>query len=204
MAPERTPLALALTAAYFIAVPVTGMYARFAYNGQFDYRVADLSPVLLLFCILSLAGAVLFAATVREEGGRWWAAAPLAVLLLALAVFGPLPGSSGASQLATVLLAPAVLILLGALPLEKGSTAWFGAIEAGLISLPGLLRAYGLFLAPPLPENVIIHSPSLYEFAGAAYVYAGLPLLGITLLVLACRCSPAALTGTPGTGNRAR
>jgi hypothetical protein len=98
---------------------------------------------------------------------------------------------SGISLLATVLLAPAVLILLGALPLERGSTAWFGAIEAGLISLPGLLWAYGLFFAPPLPENIIIDSPSLYEFAGAAYVYAGLPFLGILLLVLAWQRSPA-------------
>ncbi|MDK2889711.1 MAG: hypothetical protein PWR21_343 [Methanoculleus sp.] len=170
---------------------MTGAYARYAYNGQFDYRITEISPVLLLFCILSLAGAVLFAVAVREEGGRWWAATPLAAILLALAVFGPLPCSSGASQVATVLLAPGVLILLGALPLERGSTAWFGVIEAGFISLFGLVRAYGLFLAPPLPENVIIDSPSLYEFAGAAYVYAGLLLLGILLLVLACRRSAA-------------
>ncbi|WP_067077789.1 hypothetical protein [Methanoculleus horonobensis] len=190
-APEKTSIALALTAAYFLAVPVTGAYARFVYNGQFDHRVAEVSPALLLFCILSLAGAVLFAAAVREEGGRWWAAVPLAVLLLALAVFGPLPGSSGPGQLATVLLAPGVLILLGALSLERGSTAWFGVIEAGVISLFGLVRAYGLFLAPALPETVRVHSPSLYEFAGAAYVYAGLGLLGILLLVLAWQRSAA-------------
>lgn len=171
---------------------MVGLYARFAAPpGRSAYLTLGLSPVLLLFCILSLAGAVLFAVAVREEGGRWWAAIPLAVLLLALAVFGPVHQSSGASQLATVLLAPGVLILLGALSLERGSTAWFGAIEAGFISLPGLLWAYGLFLAPPLPENIIIHSPSLYEFAGAAYVYAGLGLLGVLLLVLARQRSAA-------------
>ncbi len=192
MAPERTLLALALTAAYFIAVPVTGMYTRFAYAGQFEYRVADLAPVLLLFCIVSLAGAALFIAAMREEGGRWWAAGPLAALLLVLAVFGPSPWSTGLGQVATVLLAPAVVVLLlGALPLEKGSTAWFSAIEAGLISLPGLLWAYGLFLAPTLPENIIIDSPSLYEFAGTTYIYAGFPFLGILLLVLAWRRSAA-------------
>ncbi|KUK98360.1 MAG: hypothetical protein XE10_2086 [Methanoculleus marisnigri] len=191
MAPERTALALALTAAYFIAVPVTGMYARFAYNGQSVYRVADLAPVLLLFCIISLAGAVLCAAAMREEDGRWWAAVPLAALLLALAVFGPSPWSSGSGLLATVLLAPAALILLlGALPVRMGTFAWFSAIETGIISLFGLVWAYGLFLAPPLPENVRVDSPSLYEFAGAAYVYAGLGLLGILLLVLACRQTP--------------
>lgn len=191
MAPERSSIALALTAAYFIAVPVTGVYARFVYDGQFAYRIAELAPVLFLFCILSLAGAVLFTAAVREEGGRWWAAAPLAALLLALAVIGPSPWPTGLGQVANVLLAPAALVLLlGALPLEKGSTAWFGAIEAGLISLLGLLWAYGLFLAPPLPENIIIHSPSLYEFAGAAYVYAGLGLLGVLFLALACRQMP--------------
>ena len=120
------------------------------------------------------------------------AAVPLAALLLALAVFGPSPWSSGSGLLATVLLAPAALILLlGALPLERGSTAWFGAIEAGLISLIGLLWAYGLFLAPPLPANIRVDSPSLYEFAGAAYVYAGLGLLGILLLVLAWQRSVA-------------
>ncbi|WP_292731596.1 hypothetical protein [Methanoculleus sp.] len=190
--PERTPLALALAAAYFIAVPVTGMYSRFsAPPGQSAYLASEFSPVLLLFCIASLAGAVLFAIAVREEGGRWWATIPLATLLLTLAVFGPVHHPSGISLLATVLLAPGVLILLGALPLERESTAWFGAIEAGLISLPGLLWAYGLFLAPPLPENVIIDSPSLYEFAGAAYVYAGLGLLGILLLVLAWQQSAA-------------
>ncbi|MCM2465168.1 hypothetical protein [Methanoculleus oceani] len=168
------------------------MYARYVYNGQFAYRIADISPVLLLFCIASLAGAVLFAVAVREEGGRWWAAIPLAAIFLALAVIGPSPWSPGFSQVAIALLAPAVLaLLLGALPLEKGSTAWFGAIEAGLISLPGLLWAYGLFLAPPLPENIITDSPSLYEFAGAAYIYAGLGLLGILLLVLAWRQSTA-------------
>jgi len=147
--------------------------------------------MLLLFCIISLAGAVLFAVAVREDGGRWWAAVPLAALLLALAVFGPVHQSCGISLLATVLLAPGVLILLGALPLERGSTAWFGVIEAGFISLPGLLWAYGLFLAPPLAENIRVHSPSLYEFAGAAYVYAGLGLLGILLLVLAWQRSAA-------------
>ena len=192
MTPKRTPLALALTAAYFIAVAVVGLYARLAAPpGQSAYLALGLSPVLLLFCILSLAGAVLFAVAVREEGGRWWAAVPLAALLLALAVFGPTHQSSGASLLAIVLLAPGVLILLGALPLEKGSTAWFGAIEAGFISLFGMVWAYGLFLAPPLPENIIIDSPSLYEFAGAAYVYAGLGLLGVLLLVLARQRSAA-------------
>jgi len=192
MTPERTPLALALTAAYFIAVPVTGTYARFAYAGQFEYRVADIAPVLLLFCIVSLAGAALFIAAMREEGGRWWAAGPLAALLLALAVSGPLPQSSGLSLLATVLLAPAVLILLlGALPHRTGTFAWFSVIEAGVISLIGLVWAYGLFLAPPLPANVRVDSPSLYEFAGAAYIYAGLGLLGILLLVLAWRRSAA-------------
>ncbi len=194
MIPERTPLALALTTAYFIAVPVAGGYARLAAPpGQSTYLVAELSPVLLFCCIASFAGAVLFAVAVREEGGRWWAAIPLAALLLALAVFGPVHQSSGISLLATVLLAPGILILLGALPLERGSTAWFGAIEAGFISLFGMVWAYGLFLAPPLPENIIIDSPSLYEFAGAAYVYADLPFLGILLLVLAWRCSPRAL-----------
>ncbi|MDD4567821.1 MAG: hypothetical protein PHU37_07945 [Methanoculleus chikugoensis] len=121
------------------------------------------------------------------------AAVPLAGLLLSLAVSGPSPWCSGISPLATVLLAPGVLILLiGALPLERGSTAWFAAIEAGFISLPGLLWAYGLFLAPPLPANIRVHSPSLYEFAGAAYIYAGLLFLGILLLVLAWQCSPRA------------
>jgi hypothetical protein len=187
MAPERQTLALALTAAYFIAVPVIGGYARLAAPpGQSAYLVAELSPVLLLCCIASLAGVVLFAVTVREEGGRWWAAIPLAGLLLSLAASGLSPWSSGISPLATVLLTPVLLILLlGALPLERGSTVWFAAIEAGSISLPGLLWAYGLFLAPPLPANIRVHSPSLYEFAGAAYVYAGLPALGILLLVLA-------------------
>lgn len=172
-------------------MPVAGIYARFAYDSRFAYRVADLAPVLLLFCILSLAGAVLFTAAMREEGGRWWAAVPLAALLLSLAVFGPLPRSSGASLLATVLLAPAVLILLlGALPHRTGTFAWFAAIEAGIISLFGLVWAYGLFLAPSLPENVRVDSPSLYEFAGAAYIYAGLVLLGILLLALARRQGP--------------
>lgn len=165
---------------------MTGIYARFAYNGQSAYRVADLSPVLLLFCILSLAGAVLCAAAMREEGGRWWAAVPLAALLLALAIFGPSPWSTGPGQVATVLLGPAVLILLlGALPVRMGTFAWFSVIETGIISLFGLVWAYGLFLAPPLPESVRVHSPSLYEFAGAAYIYAGLLLLGILLLGLA-------------------
>jgi len=191
-APEKTSIALALTAAYFIAVPVTGAYARLVYNGQFDHRVAEVSPVLLLFCTLSLAGAVLFAAAVREEGGRWWAAVPLAALFLALAVFGPLPWSIGPGQLATVLLAPATLVLLlGALPHRTGTFAWFSAIEAGVISLFGLVWAYGLSLAPPLPESVRVHSPSLYEFAGAAYIYAGLGLLGVLLLVLAWQLSAA-------------
>lgn len=169
---------------------MAGWNSRFAYPGQSAYRVVDLSPVLLFFCIVSLAGTALFAVTARQEGGRWWAAIPLAALLLALAVFGPIHQSSGISLLSTVLLAPAVLfLLLGALPLKTGTFAWFSAIEAGFISLVGLLWAYGLFLAPPFPENVRFDSPSLYEFAGAAYVYAGLPLLGILLLVLACRCS---------------
>jgi len=168
------------------------MYARFAYAGQFAYRVADLAPVLLLFCIISLVGAALFIAAMREEDGRWWAAVPLAALLLALVVFGPLPQSSGLSLLATVLLAPAVVVLLlGALPLKTGTFAWFSVIEAGVISLIGLVWAYGLFLAPPLPENIIIDSPSLYEFAGTTYIYAGLPFLGILLLVLAWRRSAA-------------
>jgi hypothetical protein len=172
---------------------VVGLYARFAAPpGQSAYLALRLSPVLLLFCIVSLAGAVLFAVAVREEGGRWWAATPLAGLLAALAISGPSPWSSGISLLSTVLLAPAVLILLlGALPLRQGTFAWFAAIEAGVISLPGLVWAYGLFLAPPLAENVRVHSPSLYELAGAAYVYAGLLLLGILLLVLACRQSTA-------------
>lgn len=198
-------VALALTAAYFIAVPVTGMYARFAYVGQFSYRVAELSPVLLLFCVVSLAGAALFVAAVREESGRWWAAVPLAGLLAALAVFGPSPWSSGVGLLATVLLAPAVLILLlGALPVRQGTFAWFAAIEAGIVSLSGMVWAHGLFLAPSLPANVRVDSPSLYEFAGAAYIYVGLLLLGILLLALACRCSSTALTGTPGTKNRSQ
>ena len=171
---------------------MVGLYARFAAPpGQSAYLALRLSPVLLLFCIVSLAGTMLFAVAVREEGGRWWAATPLAAFLLALAVFGPVHQSSGISLLATVLLAPAVLILLGALPHRTGTFAWFGAIEAVLISLPGLLWAYALFLAPPLAENVRVHSPSLYELAGAAYVYAGLLLLGILLLVLACRQSTA-------------
>ena len=170
---------------------MTGVYARFVYDGQFDHRVTELAPVLFLFCILSLAGAVLFTAAVREEGGRWWAAVPLAALFLALAVLEPSPWPSGASQLAIALLAPTILILLlGALPVRRGTFAWFSAIEAGVISLFGLVWAYGLFLAPPLPENIIIHSPSLYEFAGAAYVYAGLGLLGVLFLALACRQMP--------------
>jgi len=193
MIPKRTPLALALTAAYFIAVPVVGGYARFAYAGQSIYRITELSPVLLLFCIVSLAGTILFAVTVREEGGRWWAAVPLAGLLLALAVSGPSPWSSGIGLLATVLLAPAVLILLlGALPVRRGTFAWFSMIEAGFISLFSMVWAYGLFLAPPFPVNIRVDSPSLYEFAGAAYVYAGLPALAILLLALAWRCSSRA------------
>ncbi|MDV2481006.1 hypothetical protein F8E02_03075 [Methanoculleus sp. Wushi-C6] len=193
MALERQTLALALTAAHFIAVPVVGGYARLAAPpGQSAHLVAELSPVLLLFCAASLAGVVLFAVTVREEEGRWWAAIPLAGLLLSLAVFGPSPWSSGLSLLATVLLAPAVFVLLlGALPLERGSTAWFAAIEAAFISIPGLLWAYGLFLAPPLPANIRVDSPSLYEFAGAAYIHAGLLCLGILLLVLAWRQTTA-------------
>jgi len=186
-------IALALTTAYLIAVPVTGIYARFACIGQFAYRIAELSPVLLLFCIISLAGTALFVAAVWKEGGRWWATVPLTGLLAALALFGPSPWSSGAGLLATVLLAPAVLILLlGALPVRTGMFAWFSVIEAGFISLFGLIWAYGLFLAPSLPANIRVDSPSLYEFAGAAYVYAGLPALGILLLILAWQCSPRA------------
>jgi len=165
------------------------MYARFAYPGRSIYGAADLSPVLLLFCIVSLAGAALFAAAMREEGDRWWAVVPFAGLLAALAVFGPVPQSSGISLFATVLLAPAVLILLlGAFPLRQGTLVWFSVVEAGIISFFGMVWAYGLFLAPPLPANIITHSPSLYEFAGAAYVYVGLPLLGILLLALASQC----------------
>jgi len=143
--------------------------------------------VLLLFCIVSLAGTVLFAAALRQEGGRWWAAAPLAILLLLLVVFGPSDRSSGVSLLSIALLAPAVLVLLLAFPLRQGSLAWFGAVESGFISLIGLLWAYGLFIAPPLAANVRTDSPSLYDLAGAAYVYAGLPLLGILLIALALR-----------------
>jgi len=169
---------------------VTGAYARFAYPGRSVYGAADFSPVLLLFCIVSLAGAALFSVALAQEGGRWWAAVPLAALLATLAVFGPVPQSSGISLFATVLLAPAALVLLlGALPVRQGTFAWFSVIEAGIISLFGMAWAYGLFFAPSLPANIRVDSPSLYEFAGAAYVYAGLPLLGIMLLALACRCS---------------
>lgn len=90
MAKYRTSLSLALIAAYFIALPVISEYVRLAHAGQFAYRIADYSPVLLLFCIISLTGAVLFAGTVGQNGGRWWAAVPLTVLLLLLAIFGPL------------------------------------------------------------------------------------------------------------------
>jgi hypothetical protein len=113
---------------------------------------------------------------------------PLGVLLLLLAVFGPLYQLSTVSLLATIFLAPAVLLLLLTFPLRQGSLAWFGAIEAGFISLIGLLWAYGLFLAPPLPGNIRVDSPSLYDITGVAYIYAGLPLLGILLCVLALRC----------------
>ncbi len=113
---------------------------------------------------------------------------PLAALLLLLAAFGPLHRFSDVSLLATVLLAPAVLVLLMAFPLRQGSLPWFGAIEAGLVSLVGLFWAYGLFFAPPLPESVRVHSPSLSEFAGTVYVYAALPLLGVLLLALVLRC----------------
>lgn len=188
MAKYRTSLALALIAAYFIALPVISEYVRLAHAGQFAYRIGDYASVLLLFCVVSLAGTVLFALAVREAGGRWWTAVPLAALLLLLAVFGPLYQSSDVSLVATVLLAPTVLLLLAAFPLRQGSFEWLGAIEAGFISFLGLLWAYGLFLALPLPENVRVDSPSLYDFAGMAYVYAGLPLLGILLLVLALRC----------------
>lgn len=157
------------------------------------YGAADLSPVFLFFCIISLAGTALFVAAVRKEGGRWWAVVPLAALLSALAIFGPSPWSSGIGLLATVLLAPAVLILLlGALPVRRGTFAWFSMIEAGFISLFSMVWAYGLFLAPPFPVNIRVDSPSLYEFAGAAYVYAGLPALAILLLALAWRCSSRA------------
>lgn len=171
-------------------MPVTGVYARFAYPGRSIYGAADLSPVLLLFCIVSLAGAALFSFALAQEGGRWWAAVPLAALLAALAAFGPVPQSSGISLFATVLLAPvALVLLLGALPVRQGTFAWFSVIEAGIISLFGMAWAYGLFLAPSLPANIRVDSPSLYEFAGAAYVYVGLPLLGIMLLALASQCS---------------
>jgi len=83
--------------------------------------------------------------------------------------------------------APAVLVLLLAFPLRQGSLAWFGAVESGFISLIGLLWAYGLFIAPSLAANVRTDSPSLYDLAGAAYIYAGLPLLGILLIALALR-----------------
>ena len=188
MAKYRTSLLLALIAAYFIALPVISEYVRLAHVGQFAYRITDYSPVLLLFCIISLTGAVLFAGAVGQDGGRWWAAVPLTVLLLLLAIFGPLYQLSAISLLATIFLAPAVLLLLLAFPLRQGSLAWFGGIEAALSSLIGLLWAYGRFLAPPLPEYVIIDSPSLYDIAGIAYVYAGLPLLGILLCVLALWC----------------
>jgi hypothetical protein len=50
---------------------VVGLYARFtAPPGQSAYPASELSPVLLLFCIASLAGTMLFAVAVREEGGR--------------------------------------------------------------------------------------------------------------------------------------
>ncbi|MCK4268930.1 MAG: hypothetical protein KAW93_00450 [Methanogenium sp.] len=197
MTKHRTSFSLALIAAYFIAMPVISEYIRLAYAGQFVFRIADFSQVLLLFCIVSLAGAMLFAITVRQEGGRWWAVVPLAILLLVLAVFGPLHQSSDVSLLATILLAPAVLLLLWAFPLRQGSLAWFGAIETGFFSLIDLLWVYGLFIAPPLSGNVRVDSPSLYEFAGTVYVYAGLPLLGILLLVLALWCwrSQVAIAG---------
>lgn len=60
----------ALIATYFIALPVTSEYVRLAHVGQFTYRIADYSPVLLLFCIVSLAGVVLFAGAVWQDGGR--------------------------------------------------------------------------------------------------------------------------------------
>ncbi len=69
MAKYRTSLSLALIAAYFIALPVISEYAGLAHVGQFTYRIADHSPVLLLFCIVSLTGAVLFAGTVRQMAG---------------------------------------------------------------------------------------------------------------------------------------
>ncbi len=187
MTRNRTSLALALIAAYFIALPVIRFSVGIVHAGQFVYRIGDYVPVLLFFCIVSLAGTVLFAAIVQRDGGRWWTAAPLAALLLLLAVFGPLHRSSDVSLVATILLAPAVLLLLAAFPLRQGSLEWFGAIEAGFISFLGLLWAYGLLFAQPLPETVRIHSPSLSEFTGTVYVYAGLPMLGVLLLVFALR-----------------
>ncbi|MEA2033908.1 MAG: hypothetical protein U9N40_00205 [Euryarchaeota archaeon] len=150
--------------AYFIALPVISEYIRLAYAGQFVFRIADFSLVLLVFCIVSLAGAMFFVIIVRQEGGRWWAAVPLATLLL-----------------------------LGVFPLRQGLLAWFGAIETGFISLIDLLWVYGLFIAPPLPGNARVDSPSLYEFAGTVYVYAGLPLLA-----LQCWRSQVAIARTSG------
>lgn len=197
MKKHKISLSLVLVATYFIALPLISEYVRLNHAGQFAYRIVDYVPILLIFCILSLAGAALFAVTAWQEGGRWWTALPLAFLLLLLVVFGPLHQSSGVSLLATILLAPAVLILLLAFTLRQGSLAWFGAIEAGFISLIGLLWAYGLFIAPPLPENVRVDSPSLYDFAGTAYVSVGLPLLGILLVALAlwCRRGRATIVG---------
>jgi len=120
----------------------------------------------------------------RAAGGR--RRRPLLLLLL-LVVFGLSDRSSGVSLLSIALLAPAVLVLLLAFPLRQGSLAWFGAVESGFISLIGLLWAYGLFIAPSLAANVRTDSPSLYDLAGAAYIYAGLPLLGILLIALALR-----------------
>ena len=119
MAKYRTSLSLALIAAYFIALPVISEYARLAHVGQFTYRIADYSPVLLLFCIVSLTGAVLFTGTVRQDGGRRWVAVPLTVLLLLLAVFGPSYPVSAVSLLTIISLAPVVLLLLLAFPLRQ-------------------------------------------------------------------------------------
>ena len=148
------------------------------------YGAADLSPVLLSSAPSRSRGSALLVA-LAQEGGRWWRQCVRGALA-ALAILGRDPRII----FATVLLAPAALVLLlGALPVRQGTFAWFSVIEAGIISLFGMAWAYGLFLAPSLPANIRVDSPSLYEFAGAAYVYAGLPLLGIMLLALASQCS---------------
>jgi len=42
---------LTLAAACFITLPAVSEYVRLVHAGQFVYRIADYSPVLLLFCI---------------------------------------------------------------------------------------------------------------------------------------------------------